>query len=233
MSSTFFQVSLASLPRKRSRAPGLYQASAPSASKASTMRTSTSGSCKISTEPSGFSLMNTAIGTPQARWREITQSGRCSIMPVMRFSPCGGHPAGDGDRVQRAGAQCIAAAFGDVFIHRDEPLRRIAEDDRLLRTPGMRILMLEAAARDDHAGFDQSLDHRLVGVALLAFVVDDALAGEAGGLFGESAVFVDGVRDGRIDAADFAAPRDWRSRPRSPRGRVLAPCAQSPCRCRR
>ena len=90
MSSTFFQPSLASLPRKRSRAPGLYQASAPSSSKASTMRTSTSGSCRISTEPSGFSLMKTAIGTPQARWREITQSGRDLIMPVMRFSPCAG-----------------------------------------------------------------------------------------------------------------------------------------------
>ncbi len=44
----------------------------------------------MSTEPSGFSLMKTAIGTPQARWREITQSGRCSIMPVMRFSPAAG-----------------------------------------------------------------------------------------------------------------------------------------------
>ena len=54
------------------------------------MRTSTSGSCRISTEPSGFSLMNTAIGTPQARWREITQSGRDSIMPVMRFCPASG-----------------------------------------------------------------------------------------------------------------------------------------------
>ena len=30
------------------------------------------------------------IGTPQARWREITQSGRLSIMPVMRFSPAAG-----------------------------------------------------------------------------------------------------------------------------------------------
>ena len=39
------------------------------------MRTFTSGSSRMSTEPSGFSLMNTAIGTPQARWREITQSG--------------------------------------------------------------------------------------------------------------------------------------------------------------
>jgi hypothetical protein len=35
-------------------------------------------------------VANTAIGTPQARWREITQSGRLSIMPVMRFSPAGG-----------------------------------------------------------------------------------------------------------------------------------------------
>ena len=63
--------------------------------------------------------------------------------------------------------------------------------------------MLEAAARDQHAGFDQRLDHRLVGVALLAFVVDDALAGEAGRLLGEGAVFVDGVGDGGIDAARF------------------------------
>ncbi len=32
-------------------------------------------------------LTNTVIGTPQARWREMTQSGRPSIMPRMRFSP--------------------------------------------------------------------------------------------------------------------------------------------------
>ena len=30
------------------------------------------------------------IGTPQARWRDTTQSGLVTIMPVMRFSPCGG-----------------------------------------------------------------------------------------------------------------------------------------------
>ncbi|OIQ63089.1 hypothetical protein GALL_553730 [mine drainage metagenome] len=34
--------------------------------------------------------MNTAIGTPQARWREITQSGLPAIMPLMRFWPAGG-----------------------------------------------------------------------------------------------------------------------------------------------
>ena len=54
------------------------------------MRLFTAASCSTSTEPSPTSRTNTAIGTPQARWREITQSGRLSIMPVMRFSPCGG-----------------------------------------------------------------------------------------------------------------------------------------------
>ena len=54
------------------------------------MRLLTRSSLRISTEPSPFSRTNTVIGTPQARWREITQSGRPSIMPVMRFCPCSG-----------------------------------------------------------------------------------------------------------------------------------------------
>ena len=52
-------------------------------------------------------------------------------------------------------------------------------------------------------GIDQRLDHRLVGVALFAFVVDDALAREAGRRLGEGAVLVDGVGDGGVDAARF------------------------------
>ena len=71
----------------------------------------------------------------------------------------------------------------------------------------MRILVLQAPARDDLAGFDQRLDDRLVGVALLALVVDDALAGEAGRVLGEDAVLVDGVGDCRIDAARFQFAR--------------------------
>ena len=54
------------------------------------MRWLTISSCRMSTEPSPFSLTNTAIGTPQARWREITQSGRAWIMPFSRFWPDGG-----------------------------------------------------------------------------------------------------------------------------------------------
>ena len=138
------------------------------------------GSLRMSTLPSGLPRTNTVIGTPQARWREITQSGRLSIMPVMRFSPCERDPARAPDGCKRAGAQCIlrqglAARIRDRLIHRDEPLRRIAKNHRFLRAPGVRILVLEAAARDQHAGVHQSLDDGLVGVALLAFVRDHAL----------------------------------------------------------
>src|SRR5450755_620020 len=90
MSSTFFHSSLARDPRNRSRAPPMYQASAPSCSNASAIRALTASSCRISAEPSPFSRTNTAIGTPQARWREITQSGLLLIMPLMRFWPDGG-----------------------------------------------------------------------------------------------------------------------------------------------
>ena len=65
----------------------------------------------------------------------------------------------------------------------------------------MRILVLEAAARDQHAGVDQRLDDGVVGVALFAFVGEHALAGKARRMIGERAVLVDGIRNNRIDAA--------------------------------
>ena len=95
------------------------------------------------------------------------------------------------------------ALFIDVLVHRNEPLRRVAEDDRLFRAPRMRILMLKAAARDDVAGFRQSRDDGVIGVALLALVVDDALALEAGRGCGQRAVLIDGVGNDRADAARF------------------------------
>jgi hypothetical protein len=51
------------------------------------MRRLTASSLRISPESR---LTKTAMGTPQARWRETTQSGRFSIMPRMRFSPDSG-----------------------------------------------------------------------------------------------------------------------------------------------
>jgi hypothetical protein len=65
----------------------------------------------------------------------------------------------------------------------------------------MRILVLEPAAREQHAGVDQRLDHGLVGVALVARVGEHALADEARSVIGEAAVGVDGVGDRGVDAA--------------------------------
>src|SRR5581483_7613144 len=48
---------------------------------------------------------------------------------------------------------------------------------------------------------DQRLDHRLVGIALLAFVVDDTFSREARRGLGEGAVFVDGVWNVCLDVA--------------------------------
>ena len=71
----------------------------------------------------------------------------------------------------------------------------------------MRVLMLEPTARQQHAGIDQCLDHGIVGIALFALVVDDALAGETRRLIGEGAVFVDGIGDDGVDAARFQFTR--------------------------
>ena len=67
--------------------------------------------------------------------------------------------------------------------------------------------MFQAPARQQHAGLDQRLDHRLVGVALFALVVDDAFSGEARRLIGEGAVFIDGVGNRGVDAARFQRAR--------------------------
>ena len=73
----------------------------------------------------------------------------------------------------------------------------------------MRVLVPELAARDQRAGGDKGVDHRLVGVARFALVGEHALAGEAGRFVGERAVLVDGVGNARIDMArrEFATAR--------------------------
>jgi hypothetical protein len=93
-----------------------------------------------------FLSTKTAIGTPQARWREMHQSGRVSIIERRRLRPAAGTK-----RVSSMAASALARRpFGD--LHADEPLRRVAEDQRRLGAPGMRIGMLELAARQQRAG---------------------------------------------------------------------------------
>jgi hypothetical protein len=73
----------------------------------------------------------------------------------------------------------------------------------------MRILVLEAAAGEQHvAALDQRLDDALVGVALLAVVVDDARAIEAGRVLGVEAGVIDGERDRGVDAARASSRGD-------------------------
>ena len=55
--------------------------------------------------------------------------------------------------------------------------------------------MLQASARDDVAGFGQRLDDGVVGVALVAVLLQHALAFEARRGFRHDAVGVDGERD--------------------------------------
>ncbi len=62
----------------------------------------------------------------------------------------------------------------------------------------MGILVLEAAPGDEHPGILQCTDHRLVGIALLALVGDDALAFEARRILGEEAIGIDGEGDGTV-----------------------------------
>ena len=78
--------------------------------------------------------------------------------------------------------------------------------------------MLEFSARDEIAGLDQGLDHGLVGVALVALVVDDAAAGKARRFLGEEAIGIDRIGDARVDAARLKRPRCSPSRCRSRRG---------------
>ena len=116
MSSTLLPVLVGGSPRKRSRASAAYQASAPSLLEG---RRDAGIDARV---VRGFrprrrrSRTKSAIGTPQARWRESTQSGRLSIMPVMRFSPCGGTQRVTPIAAARGGAACRRPASSPPMI---------------------------------------------------------------------------------------------------------------------
>ena len=88
------------------------------------------------------------------------------------------HPAGLLNGLQGEVAQgrvFVRAGRVEGPVHGDEPLRRVAEDDRLLRAPAMGILMLQAATGQNVASPRQRLDDGVVGVALGALVIEHAL----------------------------------------------------------
>ena len=65
----------------------------------------------------------------------------------------------------------------------------------------MGIVVPQPPARDQRVGLGQRRDDRVVGVAEIALVVDDALALEARRLLGEVAIGIDGEGDRRVDAS--------------------------------
>ena len=72
--------------------PSLYHTSAPSASNAARTRAFTSALRRRKSSSVGLAptLVKQVKGTPQARWRDSTQSGRASIMACRRLRPDGG-----------------------------------------------------------------------------------------------------------------------------------------------
>ena len=76
------------------------------------------------------------IGVPHARWRERHHSGWLSTICVMRVSP----HAGSQRHARAAAPRCVRAQT--VGVHREEPLRGRAEDDRVLAAPAMRVRVL-------------------------------------------------------------------------------------------
>ncbi len=105
----------------------------PSATRSATC-SSSSGVCGCGSPVS--LCTNIASGTPQARWREMHQSGRVSIMLVMRCSPQSGNPLHAADGGERVAAQAR-------LLHAEEPLRRRAEDHRRLVAPAMRVAVAD------------------------------------------------------------------------------------------
>src|SRR2546425_12710763 len=77
------------LPTASPSASGVYHESAPARAKSSITLRFTLGSFRGWLQPSH---RNTAMGTPQTRWREMHQSGRGAGMLGMRSSPPAGAP---------------------------------------------------------------------------------------------------------------------------------------------
>ena len=150
---------------------------------------------------------NSAIGTPQVRWRDRHQSGRFSIMPADALLAPGGRPLHLLDVAQRVRAQAL-------LVHADEPLRRGAEDHRRLVAPAMRIAVLDLLVLEQPAAALELLDEHFAALVHLQ-------AGDERRALAEAAVAHHRVVDRQ---AVFLADR--RSRP----GHARARCARRRCR---
>ncbi len=204
MTSVSLSYSAASSPSS-SFGSSANQASMPAFS--TRVATSSSSSCVRGCSAAVCLCTNSASGTPQVRWREMHQSGRFSIMLVMRCSPQAG--------VQRTRLMSRSALRAQTaLIHADEPLRRGAEDQRRLVAPAMRVAVPQRLLVQQRTSALELLHHDGIGVV-------DAQTSHQRRVGDEAA-----VRPHRIDHRQAVAC----SRLRSPPGRAPAPCAPRRCR---
>jgi hypothetical protein len=103
---------------------------------------------------------------------------------------------------QRNFADCKAKHL-KWLVHRNEPLRRVTEDNWLLGTPGVWVLVLEAPTGDQHPDLLEGIYHSLNSVAFFTLVIEHAFAREARSLRGKRTILIDGIGDRWIDAASF------------------------------
>ncbi len=146
-----------------SAASRMYQASAPSAAKSSTMRWLTAG---LFSGWRQFVQRKTAIGTPQIRCREMHQSGREATMLVIRSWPHCRIPFHALDLFERplaeGGHRAIRVRHGR--FHVDEPLLRGAEDHRPVAAPAVGVGVIYLLPPHQGAAFSQQVDDGLVGL---------------------------------------------------------------------
>ena len=117
------------------------------------------------------------------------------IEPV---APRPGHPVHVVDLGQRPFADRLAVHVQPVahgFVDGGKPLGGVAVDDRRLGPPGMWVGVFDLTPREQPADLRQLVDHRGIGIALLAIGFQDRLAAEERQIVPETPVFHDVVGD--------------------------------------
>ena len=93
------------------------------------------------------SHMNTAMGTPQMRWRLMHQSGRVAIMLVIRSLPQAGSQMtlSISSMVSWRNEVSVPSARLHGVLHVDEPLFGGPEDHRVMAAPAVWVGVLQVA----------------------------------------------------------------------------------------
>ena len=195
------------------------------------MRALTAGIVRISPV---FFLTKIASGTPQARWRDSTQSGRVSTMAPMRLRPRGGYQCGVVDApsspVRAAScrrispAACRARRTIAAWRDRSPAPWNASYADR----NGASVPLASSAP-----AFDQCLDDRAIGIAILAFRREDALAGEERHVADRRSRLRRRSSGSRYRCPSLRVRISCRATVRSLLRHGRARCARSPCRYRR